>query len=137
MLSLAEVKSGDVVYDLGSGDGRIVVLAAGEFGAQAVGFELEEELVQKSLHKIRVANLENNVTIVHESFLKADLRQADVVTMYLSPTGNRETKIKLEHELHIGARVVSLEFEIPNWRPHKIEKIVDDRLTYTLYLYHR
>lgn len=135
MLSLAEVKPGEIVYDLGSGDGRIVVLAASEFDAQAVGFELEDELVQKALHKIQIANLENHATIVQGNFLDADLHSPDVITMYLSPTGNREIKSKLNRELKSGARVVSLEFEIPNWKPHKITKVLDDGLTYTLYLY--
>jgi precorrin-6B methylase 2 len=136
MLSLAEVKPGELVFDLGSGDGRVVILAASEFGAHAVGFELEDELVQKSLQKIRIANLEDKVTIVQDTFLNADLRRPDIITMYLSPTGNRELKSKLECELKEGARIVSLEFEIPNWTPHKIAKVLDDGLTYTLYLYH-
>ncbi|UCH37733.1 MAG: class I SAM-dependent methyltransferase [Candidatus Bathyarchaeota archaeon] len=136
MLSLAEVKPGEIVFDLGSGDGRIVILAASEFGAHAVGFELEDELVQKSLQKIRIANLEDQVTIVQDNMLNADLHRPDIITMYLSPTGNRELKSKLDCELKEGARIVSLEFEIPNWTPNKIAKVLDDGLTYTLYLYH-
>lgn len=135
MLTLTELKPGEVVYDLGSGDGRIVMLAAGKFGARAVGFELEEELVRKSLRKVLELHLEDRVKIVKDDLLNADVGEADVVTMYLSPGGIQEVKPKLERELRPRARVVSLGSEIPGWKPHRVRKVVDDNFTYTIYVY--
>jgi hypothetical protein len=135
MLSIAELKAGEVLYDLGSGDGRIVMLAAAEFGARAIGLEKEDDLIEKSRDAIRKLHLDDKVKIISGDLLKAELDAADVVTMYLSPGGNREVKPKLEHELRRGARVVSLEFEIQGWTLQKLDKIVDGGLTYTIYSY--
>ena len=137
MLSLAELKAGEIVYDLGSGDGRIVMLAAGDFGAKAVGFECEKDLVKKSLDRIHKFHFNYEVKIIKDDLLNADIDKADVVTMYLSPGGNEEVKPKLERELKSGARVISLEFEIQGWKFHKVDKIVDAGLTYTIYVYNR
>ena len=135
MLSLAELKSGEVVYDLGSGDGRIVMLASGVFGAEAIGFEQEDELVKKSINKINELQISDKAKIVKDNLLKADISKADVIIMYLSPAGNQEVKPKLESELKPGARVVSLEFEIQGWQSQKVIQIVNNSLTYTIYLY--
>lgn len=135
MLSLAKLNPNEVVYDLGSGDGRILILAAGMFGAKAIGYELDEELANGSLNKVRSLHLQNRVKIIQEDLLNADLCNADVVTMYLSPKGNQEVKPKLERELKPGTRVVSLEFDIPGWKPNIIRKILADNLTYTIYVY--
>lgn len=135
MLSLAELRSGEVLYDLGSGDGRIILLAAVEFGARAIGLEKQEDLVEKSLDMIRKLHLDDKVKIISGNLLETDLNAADVVVMYLSPGGNSDVKPKLEHELRSGARVVSLEFEIQGWTFQKLDKIVDGGLTYTIYSY--
>lgn len=137
MLSLAELKTGETVYDLGSGDGRIVMLAAGNFGAQAVGFECEKDLVKKSLERIHKFHFDYEVKIIKDDLLNVDIDKADVVTMYLSPGGNEKVKLKLERELKSGARVISLEFEIQGWKIHKVDQIVDEGLTYTIYVYNR
>jgi len=137
MLSLAEIKPGELVYDLGSGDGRIVMLATGNFGAKAVGFEREDGLVQKTVDMIHRFNLENKIKIIKDNLLNAQLDKADVVMMYLSPRGNKEIKPKLERELKSGTRITSLEFIIPGWTPQKVNKIVDNKLTYTIYVYKR
>lgn len=137
MLSIAELKPGETVYDLGCGDGRIVMLASGEIGARAVGYELESELVKKARDKILELHLEDRATIVQDDLFNADTAVADVVTMYLTPRGNEEVKPKLERELRPGTRVVSLEFEMSGWKPHRISRVVDERLTYTIYLYRK
>ncbi len=137
MLAIAELKPDETVYDLGCGDGRIVMLASGEFGAKAVGYELEGELVTKARSKILELHLEDRAKIVQDDLFKADVASADVITMYLTPRGNQEVKPKLECELKPGTRVVSLEFEMPGWEPKKIGKIIDEALTYTIYLYEK
>lgn len=135
MLSIAELKPSETVYDLGCGDGRIVILASGEFGARAVGYELDDDLVKKARNKVLALHLEDKATIVQDNLFNADVEKADVITIYLSPGGNQEVKLKLEHELKTGARVVSREFEIPGWKPHKVDKVIDKGLAYTIYLY--
>ncbi|MFH0749064.1 MAG: SAM-dependent methyltransferase [Candidatus Bathyarchaeota archaeon] len=137
MLFLGEVKTGDSVYDLGSGDGRIVMLAVGDFGAKAVGYEQQEDLVKKSLDKINTIHLNEKIKIIKDDLLNADLEKADVITMYLSPEGNKAVKPKLERELRSGTRVVSLEFEIQGWAVQSVDQIIDENLTYTIYVYRR
>ncbi len=136
MLRIAEIKPGETLYDLGCGDGRIVMLATGELKAKAVGYELEGELVKKARDKISELHLDD-AAIVQDDLFKADIAKADAVTMYLTPRGNEEVKPKLEKELKPGARVVSLEFEMPGWKLDKLGKIVDSGLEYTIYRYRR
>ncbi len=120
MLALAEVTSEDVVYDLGSGDGRIVILAAQKYGARGVGIELQPQLVQIARQVARDAELENRVTFIEGDLFTADIRDATVVTLYLSPGVNRDLEPKLKRELRPGTRVVSHQFPIGEWKPEKV-----------------
>ena len=135
MLALVELRSGEVLYDLGSGDGCILILAAGKFNAKAVGYEVDEKLANKAADMVREFHLQDRVEVIHDDLFNADVGKADVVTLYLSPRGNQLVKTKLENELKPGARIISLEFEVPGWEPLTISKIVDGNLTYTIYLY--
>ncbi len=141
MLTLAEIKPGEIVYDLGSGDGRVVIMAAQEFGARAVGVEMREDLVKQALGKVSELRLDGRVKIVHSDMFKIDLAQADVVTLYLTTSANDKVKPKLESELRLGARVVSHDYEILGWKPLKIDNFCENpRLGYpshTIYVYHR
>lgn len=119
MLRLAEVTAEDVVYDLGSGDGRIVILAARRYGARGVGIELEPRLVEISRQVAKEADVEDRVTFVQGDLFTADIRAATVVTLYLSPSVNRELESKLKGELRPGTRVVSHQFPIGSWVPEK------------------
>jgi predicted RNA methylase len=135
MLEAGHIKPGDVVYDLGAGDGRIVITAAREYGAKAVGIEIQKDLVEKVRERIRELDLEDKVTIVHDSFLHADLSPATVVTMYLLTSSNDRLRPILEKALKPGTRVVSNQFPVKGWRPIAIAHLKPGTMEYTLYVY--
>jgi SAM-dependent methyltransferase len=119
MLTLAGVKADDIVYDLGSGDGRIVVLAAEKYGARGVGIELDPRLVETSRQVARDAEVADRVKFVVGDLFEADISEATVVTLYLSYSVNRRLKPKLLRELRPGTRVVSHQFTMGTWIPDK------------------
>jgi len=139
MLVLAELKPGELIYDLGSGDGRVVIMAAQEFGARGIGVELREDLVKQAIEKISELNINDKVKIVQRDMFYVDLSDADVITLYITTSANDKVKPKLESELKQGARVVTHEYEIPGWKPRKVDKFYENpRLGYpshTLYVY--
>jgi len=141
MLTLAQVQPGEIIYDLGCGDGRVVIMAAQEFGARGVGVEMREDLAKQALSKVLELGLDGRVKIVHGDMFKVDLTQADVVTLYLTTSANDKVKPKLESELKSGTRVVSHDYEILGWRPLKIDNFCENpRLGYpshTIYVYKR
>jgi SAM-dependent methyltransferase len=122
MIELGGVKTGDVVYDLGSGDGRIVITAAKK-GAKAVGFEIDGDLVKQSRENIRSAGVQDSAEIRQQDILTVDLSQASVVTMYLLPDVNLKLKPNLLSQLKPGSRVVSHSFDMGDWKPDKIERV--------------
>jgi SAM-dependent methyltransferase len=131
MLELAGVAASDVVYDLGSGDGRIVIAAAAQRGARGVGIELEADLVARSEESARAAGVAERVRFVRGDFFEADFREATVVTLYLLPEVNRRLRPRLAEQLAPGTRVVSHRYEIQGWSP--VERIkVEGR---PIYLY--
>jgi len=141
MLTLAQLRPGEILFDLGCGDGRVVIMAAQEFGARGVGVEMREDLVKQALGKVSELGLEGRVKIVQSDMFKVDLAQADVVTLYLTTSANDKVKPKLESELKSGVRVVSHDYEILGWRPVKIDNFCENpRLGYpshTIYVYRR
>jgi SAM-dependent methyltransferase len=128
MLRLARVGPGDVVYDLGSGDGRIVVLAAQKYGARGVGIELNPRLVAVSRQIARSSDVADRVTIVEGDLFTADISAATVVTLYLSPSINSDLEAKLKRELRPGARIVSHQFRIGGWTPTETIRVDDTDL---------
>jgi protein-L-isoaspartate O-methyltransferase len=128
MVELAGVKKGDVVYDMGSGDGRIVIAAAKK-GARAVGFEIDGDLVKESRENIRKAGVEKLAEIRQQDILTVDFSPANVVTMYLLPDVNLKLKPNLLKQLKPGSRVVSHSFDMGDWKPDKVER-VDGRTIY-------
>jgi SAM-dependent methyltransferase len=122
MIELSGVKKGDVVYDLGSGDGRIVITAAKK-GARAVGFDVDGDLVKESRENIRKAGLEKMAEIKQQDILTVDLSPATVVTMYLLPDVNLKLKPNLLKQLKPGSRVVSHAFDMGDWKPDKTERV--------------
>ncbi len=136
MLELAGVKKDDVVYDLGSGDGRIVIAAAKKYGVKAVGFEIDPGLVKLSRENIRKEGLEDLVKIRQEDFTRADFSAATVVTLYLSFDGNLKVRPLLQRQLKPGTRVVSYHFDMGDWQPKIVEAYRDSAgEVHTLYLW--
>ena len=123
MLELAQVKKGDVVYDLGSGDGRIVITAAKKYGARAVGFEIDPERIQESRESIRQQELEELAEIREQDILTVDLSQANVLTMYLLASVNLKLRPKILSEMAPGSRVVSHAFDMGDWKPDKVVQV--------------
>jgi SAM-dependent methyltransferase len=122
MIELADVKPGDVVYDLGSGDGRIVITAAKK-GAKAVGFDIDGDLIKQSRANIQKAGVQNSAEIRQQDILTVDLSPASVVTMYLLPDVNLKLKPHLLSQLKPGSRVVSHAFDMGDWKPDKVERV--------------
>lgn len=129
MLRLGEVKKGDYLIDLGSGDGRIVISAARDHGATGVGIDLNPERIQEANANARAAGVEDKVEFRQGDLFEQDLSKADVVTLYLLPSVNEKLKPKLLRELRPGARVVSHSFDMGDWQPDKTVE-VDGRSIY-------
>jgi SAM-dependent methyltransferase len=129
MLDLAGVKSTDTVYDLGSGDGRIVITAAKKYGARAVGIELDPALVKKARETAAAAGVASKVRFLTQDLFTTDLRPATVVTLYLLQSINERLRPKLVRELRPGARVVSHVFNMgPEWPPEKTVNVERSRI---------
>jgi tRNA A58 N-methylase Trm61 len=141
MLTLADLKPGEVFFDLGAGDGRTVVMAAKDFSARAVGVELREDLVKKALSTVYEQGLQDRVTIVNGDMFSVDLTSADVIFLYLTTSANEKIKGKLETELRKGVRIVSHDYEIVGWKPEKVLNFCENQTlgfpSHTIYLYRK
>jgi protein-L-isoaspartate O-methyltransferase len=140
MLRLGQLKAGEKMYDLGSGDGRIVIVAAQKFHAEAVGVELDKDLCKQSTAKILKLGLDKTAHIVNGDLLKQNYSSADLVTVYLLPDAvNNKVQPLLDRQLKKGARIVAKDFDFRNWTPEKVENIADDGegRSHTLYLYRK
>lgn len=122
MLELANIRPGETVYDLGSGDGRILVTAVTRFKAKAVGVEISDELVKSTNERIRKLGLDSDARVIHEDMRNVDLSPADVVTMYLATDANAELRPNLEKYLKPGSRVVTHDYAVPGWKPKLVDK---------------
>ncbi len=137
MLELAQVKAGDVVYDLGSGDGRIVVTAAKKYGVKAIGFEIDPQRIKESHENIKKAGVEHLVEIRQQDIRTVDLSQASVLTMYLLPEVNLMIRPNIWKQMKPGSRIVSHDFDMDDWKPLKTDYIKDgSSWDHTLYLWH-
>jgi cyclopropane fatty-acyl-phospholipid synthase-like methyltransferase len=126
MLDMARVKSGDVIYDLGSGDGRIIIQAAKRYGVKGVGIEIDADLVQRAKDNAFREEVEHLVEFRLQDALTVDVSPATVVTLYMLPEFNAKLRPILEKQLKPGSRVVSHDFEIPGWVPDRVERIKGD-----------
>jgi predicted RNA methylase len=139
MLVLAELRAGEIFFDLGAGDGRTVVMAAKEYGARAVGVELREDLAKKALSNIYEQGLQDRITIVNGDMFNVDLTSADVIFLYLTTSANEKVKPKLENELRHGTRIISHDYEIVGWKPVKVVNFCENQTlgfpSHTIYLY--
>ncbi|HEX3013550.1 MAG TPA: SAM-dependent methyltransferase [Methanobacterium sp.] len=129
MLDMAEVGSSDIVYDLGSGDGRIVINAVKEYNAKAVGMEADPSRVFWSRLVITLSGIRNRAKIVWGNFFNQDISEATVVTLFLSDTANQKLKSKFLEELKPGTRIVSYVWKFRGWEPVKVDE------TEEIYLY--
>ena len=134
MLELADLKPGEKLYDLGSGDGRILITAVTRFRAKAVGVEISDDLVAATNARIHRLGLDNDAQVIHGNFLDVDLSPADVVTLYLATDANEMLRPNLEKYLKTGSRVVSHEYAVPGWKPKLVDKD-PERHGHTIYLY--
>jgi len=135
MLRLAEVGPADQVWDLGSGDGRIVLLAARQFGARGVGVEIEPRLVSESRDSARKLKVDDRVEFLQKSFFDVDVSPATVVTLYLGQDLNLRLRPKLQRELRKGSRIVSNEFDMGDWAPDKTVTVRSRERAYRLMLW--
>lgn len=137
MLKLGELKPGEKMYDLGSGDGRLVIMAADKFKADATGIEIDPDLYKQSSERIKAMGLEKRARIVNGDILKQNFSNANLLTVYLLPSSNDKIRPMLEKQLKKGTRVVAHDFQISGWKPVKEEHIEDDGegRSHTLFLY--
>lgn len=131
MLKLGEVHSGDVLYDLGCGDGRIVVTAAKQFGIRAVGIDINPERIAEAKQNAQQNGVTNRVTFRNEDLFEADIKEASVVTLYLLTSLNLKLRLKLWHDLKPGTRIVSHSFDMGDWKPEKQMEVAG----HTIYLW--
>lgn len=137
MLKLAELKPGEVLLDLGCGDGRVLVTAAKEFGARAIGIELRSDLVSRAVRNVIHEGVQDKVLVIQGNFFELKLPPADVIFMYLLTSVNERLRPKLEKEAKVGARIVSHDFEVIGWKPKKVEDFRDGGRSHRIYLYER
>ena len=140
MLEMANVKPNDLVYDLGSGDGRIVIAAAQQFGAKAIGIEIDPELIRESARESKAAiaqtpKIRDQIKFVKQDFFKTDLSNATVITLYLLPEVNLRILSEIFPKLKSGTRVLSYEYDLGDLLPNQIEKVTIDDLEHLIYLW--
>ena len=122
------------VFDLGCGDGRVLITAAQQFNAHAVGYEISEKLVRKATDRVTRLGLQDKVKIIHGDLMKADLSGADVVVIYLLTLSNDMLRPHLEKEMRPGSRVVSYSFQVPGWTPQRVDR-TDEHEGHSIYVY--
>lgn len=128
MLKMADVHKGDVLYDLGSGDGRIVIAAAKKFGVRGVGIDIDPERIREAQDNAKAAGVTNLVKFRQEDLFDADIREATVVTLYLLERLNEQLRPKLLRDLKPGTRIVSHAFRMGDWEPEKSAEVNGRRI---------
>src|SRR5580658_10400196 len=134
MLELASIRPGETVYDLGCGDGRILIAAVQRFQAKAIGIEISPKIVAEARSRIKKAGVGDRAQVIQGDLLQADLTGADVVTIYLATSLNEELRPRLEKFLKPGARVVSHDYAVPGWKPSQVVQ-AEGRQKHSIYLY--
>jgi SAM-dependent methyltransferase len=135
MLRLANIKEGDVLYDLGSGDGRIPIMAAQKYGIRAVGIDINPELVAMSEDRARQAGVADRVRFRSADLFRADISEATIVTLYLSNALNLRLRPKLLRELRPGTRIISHDFRMGDWEPEQTVRVPWLNLSRTVYVW--
>jgi predicted RNA methylase len=135
MLRVAKIKKGDVLYDLGSGDGRIPIAAAKEYGIRTVGIEIDPKLITEAEENARQAGVAQLVNLRNEDMFRVNLSEATIVTLYLSEKLNVLLRPKLLRELRPGSRILSHDFRMGNWKPEQTVRVPWGKLYRTVYLW--
>ena len=135
ILEAGRIKPGDVVYDLGSGDGRVVIAAARIYGVRAVGVEIVPDLCRKARERVASEGLVDKIRIVEGSALRVDLSPADVITMFFMTDSNERLRPALERQLRPGTRIVSYQFPIRGWKPHETVHVKLGKTDYPIFVY--
>lgn len=133
MLQLANVSGDDVLYDLGSGDGRIVITAAQKYGTRGTGIDINPDLVKQSQENAQKAGVADRTTFVQQDLFQTNLSEATVVTLYLLPDINLKLRPKLFQELKPGTRIVSHDFNMGEWQPERVVQVQGPDRQHTLY----
>ncbi len=133
MLRLVGLRRGEILFDLGAGDGRILIEAVRQFGARAVGVEIDPQRLDRIEERLNSTN--TKAEVIHADFMSIDVSSADVVTMYLSASVNAKLAPKLKSELKAGARIVSLDYVLPSWVSERELTVISGGVTRKLYLY--
>jgi len=136
MLELAEVRPNDVVYDLGCGDGRIVIAAVKRYGARGVGIDIDPVRIRESIENARTAGVSDRTTFLNQDLFEASIAEATVVTLFLWPEVNLKLRPKLLHELRPGTRVVSFWHDMGDWKPDRVVATHVDGESPRIYLWH-
>jgi predicted RNA methylase len=137
IVDMANLKPGETLYDLGCGDGRILIAAAQKYSIKAVGVEISDRLAKTAEANVKSQGLDDRIKIIHGDFMQVDLSDADVVTLYLVTTANANLRPNLEKYLKKDARVLSYDYPIPGWKPIEEAETDPSRLgnRHTIYLY--
>lgn len=136
MLEVANLKPGEIIYDLGCGDGRILIAAASKYKVKGVGIEISDHLARTAAEQVKKAGLQEQVKIIHGDFMKTDLSDANVVTLYLATAANDMLRPNLERYLKPSTRVVSYDYPIPGWKPIETSETEGrSNAVHTIYLY--
>jgi SAM-dependent methyltransferase len=136
MLEVANLKPGEIIYDLGCGDGRILIAAASKYKVKGVGIEISDHLARTAADQVKKAGLQDQVKIIHGDFMKTDLSDANVVTLYLATAANDMLRPNLERYLKPATRVVSYDYPIPGWKPIETSETEGrSNAVHTIYLY--
>jgi len=128
MLKLAGTRKTDVVYDLGCGDGRIVIAAAKQYGARGVGVDINPELIQQARANAKREGVESLVRFTARDVFEMDFREATVVMLYLLPDMHRKLSPRLQQDLRPGARIVTHTFDLGDWKPHQTQNVNGEQI---------
>jgi tRNA A58 N-methylase Trm61 len=136
MLEMAHLHQGETLYDLGCGDGRILISAVRRYKVKAVGVEISNQLAKSAAERVKKEGLQNQITVIHGDFMQTNLSAANVVTLYLAPTANDTLRPNLEKYLRPNTRVVSYDYPIPGWKALETTEAAGYHgATHTIYLY--
>ena len=135
MLQMAKIKPGDVIYDLGCGDGRIVIAAAKRFGIRGVGIDIDPQRIAEAQENAKKAGVADRVQFIQGDLFDADIKGASVVTLYLLPEVNMRLRPKLLSDLKPGTRVVSHNYDMGDWKPEQSAKVTVDGTEHAVYMW--